>query len=96
MTNDGEKRGMERTRLDIVGGKIVTFPKSEFPRIPLSFPGVRISGVSIGTSRDMPAESETEKRKVQRFRNVIRATERRFLYLSPSEKIFTSVTGITS
>lgn len=79
VTNGGEMRGMKRARLDIAR-KIVTFPKSEFLRILLSFPGVRISGISIDTSRDMPAESETENRKVQRFRNIIRETKSRLSY----------------
>lgn len=45
------KDGGDGNGLDIAG-KIVTFPKSEFPRVPLSFPAVRISGVSIDTSRE--------------------------------------------
>jgi len=77
----------KRARLDIAR-KIVTFPKSEFLRISLSFLDVRISGISIDTLRDMSAKSETENREARRFRNIIRETKRRLSSSFLPEKIF--------
>jgi len=83
VTNGGEKR----MACDIAG-KIVTFSKSEFLRIPLSFLGVKISSILSDTSCDMPAESETENREVRRFRNIIRGIKRHLLSSSLSEENF--------
>lgn len=83
----GDAKGAGWERLDIAG-KIVTFPKSKFLRIPPVVSG----RLDWHLARHPPAESETGERAARRFRNIIRATKRHFLSLSLPEEIFTSVT----
>lgn len=84
------KRAEQGTgRGSISWGKIVTFPKkriSEDSRC--RFPAHEYQAFRLTPRANMPAEFETENRKVQRFRNIIR--EASFLLsLSFSEGIFT-------